>query len=326
MLFRSVFPSSGAMSDLRGIMKINKDYVALMVVGLHRSLAEQERAYEELQEAAEGSYEMTFRIYHKCRQLAQETGTVFEELAAVEKLHPFDEPQMLSLDKVHYYQACAKVPMDVQKAFYGSSAEICIYHVREQVGLLHQLHDYSKSLTEYLSQMMHYLILDGRNLYLAVSGFAQTLQRAGQDASGVMTDLDEVIDRINSLESVLQKRADVECVIDRGTMEETYYNLLNPSHGTGGPDVPGDTLALVEDCGVDVSELVDSLGTILSFGEIEQERAERFEDLVAQFEVLEDKESSTDEARSLRRNLMKDYRSEERRVGKECRSRWSPYH
>ena len=236
-----------------------------------------------------------------------ETGTVFEELAAVEKLHPFDEPQMLSLDKVHYYQACAKVPMDVQKAFYGSSAEICIYHVREQVGLLHQLHDYSKSLTEYLSQMMHYLILDGRNLYLAVSGFAQTLQRAGQDASGVMTDLDEVIDRINSLESVLQKRADVECVIDRGTMEETYYNLLNPSHGTGGPDVPGDTLALVEDCGVDVSELVDSLGTILSFGEIEQERAERFEDLVAQFEALEDKESSTDEARSLRRNLMKDY-------------------
>lgn len=116
-----------------------------------------------------------------------------------------------------------------------------------------------------------------------------------------------VIDRINSLESVLQKRADVECVIDRGTMEETYYNLLNPSHGTGGPDVPGDTLALVEDCGVDVSELVDSLGTILSFGEIEQERAERFEDLVAQFEALEDKESSTDEARSLRRNLMKDY-------------------
>ena len=25
-------------------------------------------------------------------------------------------------------------------------------------------------------------------------------------------------------------------------------------------------------------------------------------------------------------NLMEGYRSEERRVGKECRSRWSPYH
>ena len=30
---------------------------------------------------------------------------------------------------------------------------------------------------------------------------------------------------------------------------------------------------------------------------------------------------------SLHRNYLKDYkRSEERRVGKECRSRWSPYH
>ena len=29
---------------------------------------------------------------------------------------------------------------------------------------------------------------------------------------------------------------------------------------------------------------------------------------------------------SLRPKLLSDYRSEERRVGKECRSRWSPYH
>ena len=26
------------------------------------------------------------------------------------------------------------------------------------------------------------------------------------------------------------------------------------------------------------------------------------------------------------KKILKDYRSEERRVGKECRSRWSPYH
>ena len=108
---------------------------------------------------------------------------------ALEKLHPFDEPQMLSLDKVHYYQACAKVPMDVQKAFYGSSAEICLYHVREQVDLLHQLHDYSKSLAEYLELMMRHLILDGRNLYASVAGFALILQRADQDAGEVMSEL-----------------------------------------------------------------------------------------------------------------------------------------
>ena len=29
---------------------------------------------------------------------------------------------------------------------------------------------------------------------------------------------------------------------------------------------------------------------------------------------------------SIENNKIKGYRSEERRVGKECRSRWSPYH
>lgn len=303
-----VFPSSGAMSDIRKIMQINKDYVALMVSGLHRSLAEQEAAYEELQEAAQGAYELVDRVYRRCQEISKETGAYFQELPALEKLHPFDEPQMLSLDKVHYYQACAKVPMDVQKAFYGSSAEICLYHVREQVDLLHQLHDYSKSLAEYLELMMRHLILDGRNLYASVAGFALILQRADQDAGEVMSELDEVIDRINVLEGVLMKRADVESAIDRAAMEETYFNLLNPGRSTGNAlDVAGDTLALVETSDIDAAELVDTLGTILAFGEIEAGEAEHFETLVGQFEALKDKESSSDEVRNLRRSLMKAY-------------------
>lgn len=303
-----VFPSSGSISDIRKIMQINKDYVALMVSGMHRSLAEQEKAYEVLQKSAGEVYDLIVRVYQECRDVSKATGTAFAQMTSIEKLHPFDEPQMLPLDKIHYYQACAKVPMDVQKAFYGSSDEICVYHVREQAGLMHQLHDYSRALAEYLGIMMKYLIRENRNLYQAMADFALTLQRAGQDASAIMADVDEVIDRINELESVLMKYADVECDIDRETMEETYFNLLNPGHSTGSSlDAIGDTFALVEDAGMDVEELVDTLGSILSFGEIDGETAERFEGLVDQFEAMDDKESSTDDARNLRRALIKEY-------------------
>lgn len=303
-----VFPSSGSISDIRKIMQINKDYVALMVSGMHRSLAEQEKAYEVLQKSAGEVYDLIVRVYQECRDVSKATGTAFAQMTSIEKLHPFDEPQMLPLDKIHYYQACAKVPMDVQKAFYGSSDEICVYHVREQAGLMHQLHDYSRALAEYLGIMMKYLIRENRNLYQAMADFALTLQRAGQDASAIMADVDEVIDRINELESVLMKYADVECDIDRETMEETYFNLLNPGHSTGSSlDAIGDTFALVEDAGLDVEELVDTLGSILSFGEIDGETAERFEGLVDQFEAMDDKESSTDDARNLRRALIKEY-------------------
>lgn len=303
-----VFPSSGSISDIRKIMRINKDYVALMVSGMHRSLAEQEKAYEVLQKSAGEVYDLIVRVYQECRDVSKVTGAAFAQMTSIEKLHPFDEPQMLPLDKIHYYQACAKVPIDVQKAFYGSSDEICVYHVREQAGLMHQLHDYSRALAEYLGIMMKYLIRENRNLYQAMADFALTLQRAGQDASAIMADVDEVVDRINELESVLIKYADVECDIDREAMEETYFNLLNPAHSTGSSlDAVGDTFALVEDAGMDVEELVDTLGSILSFGEIDGETAERFEGLVDQFEAMDDKESSTDDARNLRRALIKEY-------------------
>ena len=39
--------------------------------------------------------------------------------------------------------------------------------------------------------------------------------------------------------------------------------------------------------------------------------------------VLKDAEQKREK---LLENVQKEYRSEERRVGKECRSRWSPYH
>ena len=43
-------------------------------------------------------------------------------------------------------------------------------------------------------------------------------------------------------------------------------------------------------------------------------------------EFLETYRSNTTRRRVLSLRLKSQYRSEERRVGKECRSRWSPYH
>lgn len=303
-----VFSVSGSLGDVKRIVQAKRDYGALMVAGLSRSLVEQEKAYEELQDAAEESYRMVSRAYQGCLDIAKETGADFEKLPAMERLYPFDEPQILALEKIRYYQACARVPMEVQKSFYGASEEICIYPVKEQISLLHQLHDYSRALTEYLEQLMKSLVLDHRSLYGAMAGVVSTLQRADQDASGAMAILDQVIDRINRLETLLQERADVTVEIDRNVMEEIYFKLLNPGNAGGSSvEAMGDTLALVEDSTPDASELENTLDHILSFAGVDGETAGRFVNLIHQFENMSDKESTSDEARSLRRSILKEY-------------------
>ena len=80
---------------------------------------------------------------------------------------------------------------------------------------------------------------------------------------------------------------------------------------TGAPVPPGaDRIAIVENCTVD--------GSVLTVGKVPREGANiclQGEDIKAGQVVLE---------AGIR--LAPQQRSEERRVGKECRSRWSPYH
>ena len=55
---------------------------------------------------------------------------------------------------------------------------------------------------------------------------------------------------------------------------------------------------------------------------------QNYEQILAELgiEVPEDKKSDLKKKMSENYKTVADYRSEERRVGKECRSRWSPYH
>lgn len=301
-----VFPATGSMGDVKRIVQAKRDYGALMVAGLNRSLVEQEKAYETLQSAAEETYLLINSSCEACQKIARETGAEFEGLPALERLHPFDQPQMLELEKIRYYQACAKVPMEVQKSFYGVSLEICAYHVREQIGLLHQLQNYCRELAEYLELLMKSLAVERKCLYVVMASFVTTLQRAGQNTSDVMNKLDEVIDQINRLEDILQNCADVEVDINRGVMEETYFKLLNP--GSAGSSLgDDDILALDENVSFDIEELQDTCSTILEFAEIDSETKGRFTDLIDQFEAMTDKEATTDEARNLRRAISKEY-------------------
>ena len=61
-------------------------------------------------------------------------------------------------------------------------------------------------------------------------------------------------------------------------------------------------------------------------GEVNLELAKMFIDQLAMIQEKTRGNLTNDESTVLRNTLSNLQRSEERRVGKECRSRWSPYH
>lgn len=301
-----VFPVAGSMDDLMEIIKTNTDYGALMVSSTGRVLTEQARIYNELHDCTQKVYEVVKQSYKRCRELAHEVGIDVKEQKKIAKLEVFEETLSVPGDKIDYYRACCKIPSDVQKAFYRASGEVCIYHVRELAGLLNQTHEASVECTDYLEKLLPLLIQDSDSLYTMVVRIATAMQNIKADNSPILKELDQIIDQINHLENLLVDKADVSVKIDREYMEDSYFALLNPGSGSA-KETEGAGLALVDEIGMDASQLENTLETILEYADLGEEESESFCSLIEQFQALPDKLSTDDTARTLRRSLLKEY-------------------
>lgn len=299
-----VFPVAGSMDDLLNIIKANTDYGALMVSSACKVLTEQTKTHDELYDFTQKVYESVTRSHNHCLELAHEVGIDVKEQRKIAKLKAFEEPHPLPGDKLDYYQACSKIPSDAQKAFYRSSGAVCMYHVKELAGLLHQTHEASIECTNYIEELLPALIQDQDSLYRMVVRIASAMQNIRVDNSQILKELDQIIDQINQLENLLVDKADVPVQIDRKYMEDSYFALLSPGSASESQDAG---LALEEGNGMDVSQLDNALEIILEYAGLEEEEMERFSDLIQQFQDLPDKLATDDTARTLRKAITKEY-------------------
>ncbi len=303
------FSVSGSNQDIQRIIQINKDYGSLMVANMSKLISVAATNYLAMQKSAEEGYLFLSKTYEHYKNIAQEAGVNVGEIHSLENVRPIDLDSEISTEKLSYYQACSKVSLDVQKAYYGASPVICMYHVKEEIEQLQQLRTDCLSYAEYLEELLNPIISDSQSLYTMMSKLATTMQRMGEDISPVLKELDQIIDYINLLETLLVDKASVQVDIDRNQMEETYFALLNPGGDRGvSATVTADAdLALVEEFMVDISELDNSMDNILRFGEIDVETSQKFVTMIEQFMNMPDKESLEDEARNLRRSILKEY-------------------
>ncbi|MDD7403265.1 MAG: cyclic nucleotide-binding domain-containing protein [Butyribacter sp.] len=299
------FPVSDLQSEVRALIKVNKDYAPLMVSTLSKYIREISKILGEMQETAESLFNFIKSAYQSYQEIGKQQGVTTSNLRTLEELELYREENPSEQELIAYYCACADLPSEVQKTYFGAGEIIATHHILEEISLVNKMFTQCYDVACYLKEMANPLCLDDRSLYTIVLQQATMIQHAGESVSDVMSLFDDIIDRVNSLENLLIDKAGIELEIDHEFMEDAYFELLN---GTS-PTADDGELALVEEQFISTDELVGALDQILAYGQLEPEAEEQFRSDVSAFMALPDKYATDDEARSIRRGLQKVYYS-----------------
>lgn len=302
------FASAGMQGTVAALMKAKKDYAPLMVSTLSKYIRELYKIYSELEQGSSRLWKFITDSYGTYQTIGKNTGIAVMSLKGIEDLEEYQAETSKDQEKVEYYRACAEIPPEVQKAYFGCSGIITMHHIKEQAALVGGLISRCKDRAEYLKSLANLIILDDKSLYNSVLQQVTMLQRVGENATEASSLFDDVIDQVNSLENLLLDRAGVDLQIDHEFMEQAYYQLLSGggSNSNNATLADGD-IALVEHNYVDVSELSGALDSILDYGELDGEQKQSFRDFIQSFMEMQDKFATDDEARTLRRNIIKVY-------------------
>lgn len=302
------FASAGMQGTVAALMKAKKDYAPLMVSTLSKYIRELYKIYSELEQGSSRLWKFITDSYGTYQTIGKNTGITAMALRGIEALGEYQAEIFQDQEKVEYYRACAEILPEVQKAYFGCSGIITMHHIKEQAVLVGGLISRCKNRAEYLRSMAGLIILDDKSLYSSVLQQVTMLQRAGENTAEASSLFDDVIDQVNTLENLLLDRACIDLQIDHEYMEQAYYQLLSGggSNSNRATLADGD-IALVEHNYVDVGELSGALDIILDYGELDGEQRQSFRDFVQSFLDMQDKFATDDEARTLRRNIIKVY-------------------
>lgn len=301
-----IFEAKEDLEDtLDSILSANKEYGALMVSAMNKYIRGLGEIYQSMEKQAEDTFlrigEICLSYYNMCKQHGAQQMSIDTDGKLLSDIHQ----QVVNTERIAYYQACAAVKPEVQKAFYGSAETIIRYHLSEQIELTRMLLEQCEEAAEYLQNLMQPLMLSPKSLYQASMNLTSSLQNMDVSDKESMKLFDQIIDQINGVEAVLYDKASVDIQIDHEAMEEQYFSLLSRGNTASGPSVSMEEFALVENNFVAIEELDDAMNQILAEAELDADKEQEFRDLISRFENMPDKSSTSDEDRSLRRGIMK---------------------
>lgn len=290
--------------NIKDIFFVNKDYRAFMTMSLSRNVVEIDKVHTALCNYVDFLYKRLGHLYNRYLEIGKSSGHKILSISELENILEYDSELNIDISLIEYYKECAKIPLEVQKAFYSQGDTIPLYHVKEQTDIISKLSVECMGIASYIADMFGGLINESEScLYKNLARLGIEISSSGGDNQEILTMVDESIDLVNNTERLFIEKVGLELTVDRNVMEEIYFILLT---GPKGNELSTEMQMKYSE--KDSSEVFDalkgSLNKILTFSELEDEKCKEFEKAVIYFINTKDKLNSGDELRGIRRKIV----------------------
>lgn len=300
--------SAKSMDDMEEILENKTEYRCGVVSALSRQIVELYKVYTMLHKGAVSLKGFMENCYQNYQEIGKKHGMSITKIPIMENMPDLELED--GVDAAMYYVECAKLPMDVQKAYYSHGSNIAVHHVEEQVGIINEFYEQCEKIASYVQTLFEGVAgADESCLYNATAQMALDLKKKRVDMQPIMKLVNSIKEKTKEVENFLISKTGKKLSLDKEKMEQVYQLLVSGA---------GEQEAVVEEDEVSAEtavkyagiktediekELNGSLVKILQYSQLPQEKCEQFQQNVLAFMSLKDKASTEDDARKLRKSI-----------------------
>ena len=294
--------------DLKKAVSANKDYGGLLVASQARFIRELNQIQSRMVQCANHLIEFIDSTYKEFLAFSVRCGYPVQEILKMKQLKEMESVLDDKIEAIQYYCACSENAIDAYKAFYANNI-ISTYAAKQQADVILALLKECEHYAGYTAELLTCLFSnDETSLFRQVVGRIKDISEDKNTKESITHLFDRCVEEINNTEAVLKDNAGIEANIDHTFLENSYFQVISGDFSKKQEDS-----AEREDENLDedavLREVKDSIGKILQFSGETDENAREFRDLLNEFIQLQDKSSTDDEARRIRRRLSEAYYS-----------------
>ncbi|MGN1083831.1 MAG: cyclic nucleotide-binding domain-containing protein, partial [Lachnospiraceae bacterium] len=271
------FPVKEA-AEIRTVLEANKEYGGRMTASLGHFITELFERQDAYTHEAKKLPEVITELYRQycARCKTEELRAAELPKAGTEAFVPSASPEWLE-----YYLDAAKIPAEVQKSYFSCGTEVALRHIEEQIHLIQALLEECAKQGDFIRRQGAVLMNGGAdNLFFFFCALENTAKSAEAKKAAAL------------LREIAEKRLD-----ELAALFGRYAGTPFDTHEKRREERKRGTAAVAEEPCENVLE------QILSYAGVSEEAAVEYTALVQRFAALEDKTSTEDEVRRLRKQL-----------------------